>query len=259
MKWDDTATFTHDGRTLVANTLGDGRGPSFVLVPGIGVASSYFTRLARVLARTGTVHAVELPGNGAAPEPHDPMSVEQMAEHLGAYIVAKKLDRPTVVGHSMGGQIVSELALQQPGHVPRIVLIGAVVDPSAPTAFGQGFRLFRDLFFETAGSNRVVLLDYLRTGPRWYLKTLGPMLGYDTARTLPRVHADVLVIRGEHDPISTRPWSETMALLAPRGRMVEIPGAAHVAMYTHPEIVAALVVEHSRGGHSAQLDTVDLL
>jgi pimeloyl-ACP methyl ester carboxylesterase len=258
MKWDSTTTFTHEGRTHVVNTLGGGEGPHFVLVHGIGVASSYFTRLAEVLARTGTVHAVELPGNGAAPEPQEPISVEQMAAHVGAYITANRLERPTVVGHSMGGQTVSELALQRPGHVPRIVLIGSVVDPAAPTAVGQGLRLFRDLFRETPGANRVVLVDYLRTGPRWYLKTLGAMMSYDIARTLPLLHADVLVLRGEHDPISSRPWSETMARLAPRGRMEEIAGAAHVAMFTHPDAVAALVVEHSRGGRSAPLDTAGL-
>ncbi|MFD1712966.1 alpha/beta fold hydrolase [Amnibacterium flavum] len=258
MQWDEVRTFAHDGRTLVTHIARGSDPRQFVLIHGIGVASTYFTRLAAELSRSGTVHVLELPGNGSAPEPPEVMSIEDSAALVAAYISAEGLDRPTVVGHSMGAQIVSDLALQHPGHVPRIVLIGAVVDPSAPTALGQGLRLAHDTLRETPSANRVVLTDYLRTGPRWYLKTLGPMMTYDLARTLPLLHADVLIIRGERDPISRGPWARTMADLAPRSRLVEIPGGAHVVQYTHPEEIAALIVDHARGGHSLPTGAADL-
>jgi pimeloyl-ACP methyl ester carboxylesterase len=46
------------------NTIGRTGDRPFVLVPGIGVSSDYFERLAPNLNRFGPVHALDLPGCG---------------------------------------------------------------------------------------------------------------------------------------------------------------------------------------------------
>ncbi|OUD87742.1 hypothetical protein BC477_07100 [Clavibacter michiganensis subsp. michiganensis] len=52
----------HRGLTVRISTLGSPDGRAFVLVPGIGVSSDYFERLAPRLDGHGTVHALDLPG-----------------------------------------------------------------------------------------------------------------------------------------------------------------------------------------------------
>jgi hypothetical protein len=60
-------------------------------------------------------------------------------------------------------------------------------------------------------------------------------------RRLPTIDAPILVVRGEHDALTTVEWARRCADLAPRGEFVEIAGAAHAAHVSHPERVAELV------------------
>jgi pimeloyl-ACP methyl ester carboxylesterase len=51
------------------STVGRTGDRAFVLVPGIGVSSNYFERLAGLLNEYGPVHALDLPGFGGVPHP----------------------------------------------------------------------------------------------------------------------------------------------------------------------------------------------
>jgi pimeloyl-ACP methyl ester carboxylesterase len=238
---DDPARFEHDGRVLLVWERGVVGGPVFVLVHGIGVARHYFAQLVPVLASRGTVLTVELPGFGSAPKPV-PRRVQRIEDHadlLAAYLRSRAERAAVLVGHSMGTQIVVDLAVRHPGLAGRVVLIGPVTDPEAATPWQQGGRLVLDMLGESPGANVAVLTDYAKTGPRWYLATLPIMLGYDLPAMLPRVQVPALVVRGSRDPIARRGWTRRVADLLPRSRLVEIPGAHHVAMYTHPAAVAA--------------------
>ncbi|GGK68379.1 alpha/beta fold hydrolase [Ornithinimicrobium pekingense] len=247
MRWRTVQEFRHQDRTmLVRRPEGEGDGPAFVLVHGIGVSARYFTRLARALAPHGTVHAVELPGFGAAPRPPEPLTIEEHAATLDAWVREAGLEQPVVVGHSMGVQVVLEAALQDPRIWSAVVAVGGVVDPAARTATQQALRLAHDMLLEPPLANWAVLTDYLRTGPRWYLRTLPHMLGYRTEETLPRLEVPLLVMRGARDPIASAAWVEHMRRLAPDARLVEVQGAAHVAMYSRPEVVAGQVLAHAR-------------
>lgn len=248
MHWRTVHAFRHEDRTmLVKRPEGDsGTGRQFVLVHGIGVASRYYTRLARMLTPAGGVHVLELPGFGGAPRPEGPPSVEEHAALLNAYVASAGLEQPVPVGHSMGVQIVVEAALQEPRLYPCVVGIGGVVDPSARTAWRQAARLGLDTLREPPLANYAVLRDYARTGPRYYLKSLPIMLGYRLEEALPRLRVPLLLLRGTRDPIATQPWAEQMQRLAPDARLVTVDGAAHVAMYSHPHEVAAAILAHAR-------------
>ena len=80
---------------------------TFVLVPGIGVSSNYFERLATQLNEYGPVHALDLPGFGGVPHPESGrMTIGEYADLVGTVIDELDLDDPVVVGHSMGTQVV---------------------------------------------------------------------------------------------------------------------------------------------------------
>jgi pimeloyl-ACP methyl ester carboxylesterase len=255
MRWRTIETFRHSDRTMLVHRPPHESvtGPQFVLVHGIGVSARYYTRLARALAPSGGVHVVDLPGFGQAPRPDTPLRIEDHAEVLNAYVRSAGLHQPLLVGHSMGTQVVVEAALQAPDLHAGVVAIGGVVDPAARTAPLQALRLAQDVLREPPLTNWTVLSGYARTGLRWYLRTLPAMLGYRTEEALPRLSVPLLVVRGSRDPIATGPWSAQMGRLGSGGRVVEIAGAAHVAMHTHPDQVAAAILEHARAvaGHGA--------
>lgn len=246
MQWSEPVEVEHAGRTTLVRRLGPDDGPQFVLVHGIGVAATYFERLAQVLARSGGVHVLELPGFGPAPRPDHPLTVEAHADQVVHYLRAAGLDRAVLVGHSMGSQFVVEAALKGTEHVAAVVAMGCVVDPDARSAVRQGWRLLRDFLREPPRANWVVLKDYARTGPRWYLATLPAMLGYELEEAVRGLDLPLLVVRGGRDPIAPRAWTEQVCRNAPDARLLEVAGAGHVVMWSHPEEVGAAVVDHAR-------------
>jgi pimeloyl-ACP methyl ester carboxylesterase len=65
------------------------------------------------------------------------------------------------------------------------------------------------------------------------------MLQYDLEAALPRISAPSVVVRGTRDPICRHDFASRLASLLPTGRLVEVPGAPHVAMWRRPDLVAA--------------------
>ncbi|HEY8317672.1 MAG TPA: alpha/beta fold hydrolase [Amnibacterium sp.] len=243
-----TRAFRFDGRVALVHERGSGPAAPVVLVHGIGVARLYFEPLAHLLAASGRVIVVELPGFGRAPKQrhHSPPSIEELARLLAALLRDAGGGPYRLVGHSMGTQIVADLAARDPQLVADLALLGPVTDPAAPDAVRQGLRLALDTLGESAGANAAVFTDYLRTGPLWYLRTLPFMLGYDLLGVLPRIPVPALVLRGARDPIAPHDWTAEVAAHLPRSRFVEVPGAHHVVQFTHAAAVAAALSEGVR-------------
>jgi pimeloyl-ACP methyl ester carboxylesterase len=157
-----------------------------------------------------------------------------------------------IVGHSMGAQFAIEAALQQPGRIPYVVLMGPVVDSERRTVAQQALALGGDsLLFESPSSNALVFSDYLRCGPAWYLKNLRVMMEYPTEQRIAEVAAPVLVLRGANDPVASANWCRRLAERA-TGRLVEIPGTGHVVQHNRSVEVAEAILSFAglRGASS---------
>lgn len=222
-------------------------GRAYVLVHGIGASSRYFAPLARRLRHTGPVHAVDLPGFGGTPRPARTLSVADHADLVAGWLGRARLADPVLVGHSMGVQVVAELLTRHPGLATSAVLLGPTVNPAEATAACQMLRLAQVSPFEGWRANAVVIRDYVRAGVPWFLATLRAMLEHRVEDVLPRVAADVLVVRGERDYVASEGWVRTVADLLPRGRAAVVPGGAHAVMVRHARQVADLVVAHGGG------------
>lgn len=219
-----------------------GTGPdTYVLIHGIGVSSRYFRPLARELARTATVHNIELPGHGSTPKPRRPLSVPDYARAVWGALDELGADRPILVGHSMGSQIAVEMANMRAAAAPRLVLMGPTNYPPERGFWLQTLRLGQDTLREPWRINAVVLSDYIfRCRPPWYLRTVPAMLSNHIENGIANVQVPVLVIRGTQDPIVPAAWSSALAHLAPCGSMAQIDGESHVMMYRSAAAVAAL-------------------
>ena len=55
------------------------------------------------------------------------------------------------------------------------------------------------------------------------------------------VNVPVLVVRGTRDRLCPHDWATRVAAAAPLGRLVELPGAAHLTPQTHPGQVADVI------------------
>lgn len=213
--------------------------PPVLLVHGIGMSGQYLLRLADALAVTHDVYAVDLPGYGSAPRPARSLSVPELGRVVAGSSAALGLERPVVIGHSMGCQIVVDAVRDRPGLWSGYVLVGPTVDPTARSLLGQARRLMRDTLREPPGTNAVVVLDYLRMGPVRYLRTVRHMLRDRIEEDIRGCTLPGLVVRGSRDPIARRDWACRLARAAPDARVLEIPGAPHNVQHTDPQELAA--------------------
>ncbi|BDZ51866.1 dihydrolipoamide acetyltransferase [Frondihabitans sucicola] len=240
-----TVTSIDAGEVSVrVSTIGQGGTRPFVLVPGIGVASNYFERLAPNLNEFGPVHALDLPGFAGVPHPDDAMTIRQYADLVGLVIDRLELDDPVVVGHSMGTQVVVDLVARRE-ELSTLVLIGPVINPRERRIGLQAVRFLQAAAHEPGRVKLLALTAYLFCGPKWFSRILPKMMRFPIERALPHVKADTLVIRGEFDAVAPRDWVKQVGELLPSSRLWEIPGAGHSVMHAHAEEVAKLCVEHA--------------
>ncbi|MEO7348322.1 MAG: alpha/beta hydrolase [Terrimesophilobacter sp.] len=244
-----TSRQQHDGLDAVVRRYpsSDTTGATFVLVHGIGVSSKYFQPAAAELARTGEVYLVDLPGYGSAPNPKRPVAIRDHARVLAEVIHEAGLMNPVLVGHSMGSQVVSQLAVDSPELSDCIVLMAPTMYPDYRSIGIAARKLLRDIWREPWRVKVIVGTDYLfRCGLPYFLKQVPFLLEDRIEQRVPDIRARVLVMRGDEDVIVPRDWAKAVAALAELGSFTEVRGP-HVVMFTDPVSVAQEIAAHARG------------
>jgi esterase len=101
---------------------GNGSGPPLVVLHGLFGSSGNWRGIARELADTHSVYCVDLRNHGASPW-SESMDYLAMADDVLQLIARLRLERPAVMGHSMGGKTAMALALRHPSSVSRVIVV----------------------------------------------------------------------------------------------------------------------------------------
>lgn len=219
---------------------------TYVLVHGIGMGRVVFAGVGAELAPEGQVLAIDLPGFGDSPEPGSAATLEQTAEVVAGFVRDRATGPAVLVGHSMGTQIVAEVAYRHPELVEALVLIAPTVNPRERSAIRQGLRMVQDLIGE---SPKVILLglrEYAKTSPKWFLNKLRFMLAHRLERICPGIAAPTLVLSGATDRVCPREWVLQVASALPDGAFESIPHRGHEAIIRSPEPVASMILDFVR-------------
>lgn len=125
-----------------------GAGPDVILIPGLGSSREVWRATADRLKATHRVHMVQLAGFAGEPWTHgDGAFVQPAVDELARYIRDQGLNRPAVIGHSLGGLSGLLLAQQHPDLVGRLMTVDSLPFYSAmygPTATADSARPFAD-------------------------------------------------------------------------------------------------------------------
>ncbi|MES2760063.1 MAG: alpha/beta hydrolase [Pseudomonadota bacterium] len=111
-----------------------GEGPALVLLHGNGLFAEDFalSGLMEKAAQTHRVIAFDRPGFGYSERPGNTSWTPEAQAHLFYKALHElRVEKPIVVGHSMGTQIALAMALDFPRYVRAIALIGGYFYPSA--------------------------------------------------------------------------------------------------------------------------------
>jgi pimeloyl-ACP methyl ester carboxylesterase len=124
--------------------LDEGSGPALLLIHGLAGQMRNFTHsLFDRLKRDYRVVVLDRPGSGYSTRPADaPATISAQAATIARFAKTLGLDRPVVVGHSLGGAIALALALDHPDAVGALALIAPAtrLPDSVPEPF-QGLLI----------------------------------------------------------------------------------------------------------------------
>lgn len=113
-----------------------GEGPVLLLVHGLASNAGFWRYNVEALTASGVrVIVVDLPGYGKSEKSYKlPYGMRFYAETLEALLSYLTVDKATVAGHSMGGQIAMTMVLQGSARVQRLLLLS----PAGIERFGDG-------------------------------------------------------------------------------------------------------------------------
>lgn len=250
-------------------TIGDpGRDPTGVpilLIHGFAVAGAEtFQPWARTQLGGRSLILPDLLGYGHSeriPTAGPWYSLNSYSDGLAALLDQLGVAQVDLIGHSNGGTVAAQFALDHPGRVRRIVFIdaGIYVEPSAGEriiqlplgigravawhAFGGGPWSINALVCERRGCNWGDLArventtDTLRAMMRSHREYAGREPLVDR---IPQLRAPALVIWGEHDNITPLAHGERLARET-RARLAVVTGAAHMPHLQRAEEVGQQV------------------
>jgi pimeloyl-ACP methyl ester carboxylesterase len=112
-----------NGINLYFETRGTGR-PMILLHGGLGSGEMFGPTLP-VLAEQHQVIAVDLQGHGRTADIDRPIDIRLMADDIAALIDHLGLEKPDVVGYSLGGGVALFTAVKYPDKVRRLVAASA--------------------------------------------------------------------------------------------------------------------------------------
>lgn len=262
-----------DGVELEYEIRGAGEPVVFVHA---GVFAEWFTPLLDEPALTSRYRVVSYHRVGYAGSSHmsGPVSLVQQAAHLRSLMRHLKIDRAYIVGHSSGGNIALQLALDAPDAVQSIALLEPALRvvknaPQRASAFAVVFERYRsgdkagavDAFLQTtAGPDYRAALD--KALPNAFNQAVADadtFLGQElpavqqwsfTREDARRISQPVLAVIGEKNRESPV-WNERQVMLLdwlPNAESFVLPNATHLLHVENPrgmaEGLAAFFARH---------------
>jgi pimeloyl-ACP methyl ester carboxylesterase len=242
------------GRALVYLHSANGEGDGLLLLD--------------LLAERYDVVAPMFPGFGDSEGLDQIDDMEDATFHLLDLFERVGVERPILVGSSLGGWMAAELATRYPGRVERLILVnpaglylegaeikdifGRKVEEMVPDLYYDQQHPMAQLMLQFAAlaADRDAELPFEMVKPVFQTMAATAKLGWDPylhnpklRKRLWRISAPTLVVRGVADTLIPEAHARTYAAEIPGARYQEIGQAAHMVMIERPDALASAIAE----------------
>jgi pimeloyl-ACP methyl ester carboxylesterase len=248
-----------NGIKLYFETIGTGR-PLILLHGGLGAIEMFGPNLP-ALAKRRQVIAVDLQGHGRTADIDRPLSVELMADDIAALIKHLKLDRPDLMGYSLGGGVALQTAIKHPELVGKLVIVSTPIKRNAfyPDILAQQAQV-NAAAAETMKQTPMYKL-YASIAPKVadfprLLEKIGETMkkDFDFSREVAGIKATTLVVAGDADIFPPAHAVEVFGLLGggkrdggwdgsgrPNSRLAILPGLTHYTIFSAPVLASTVI------------------
>lgn len=201
-----------------------------------------------VLAQHFHIFAPDTPGFGLTARPDWMRDMSDYILYFRDLLDTLGLDKPNIVGHSLGGWMVAELAVWYPERVSKLVLSNAagIRVKGSPIAdlFAMNIQEVLAACFDDPMAAMPLMpaefnTDYMIAQylERMTLATLAWNPSYDPKleRRLARVKCPTLVIWGENDRLIPPVYGDTLHKIIAGSKLVKLAGTGHMPMFEKHE------------------------
>jgi len=243
-----------DGVALAYEEAGSGQ-PPMLFVHGWCCDHSYMTAQFDYFGRDHRVISVDLRGHGESDKPKQEYTPVEFADDLAWLCGQLRIEKPVVVGHSMGGHIAFELARRYPDLPVAIVAVDSPIIPvpwvvealnqHLETLRGPGYRegqrqLVSGFFLPTDGEQlKAEILDGMSSPPQHVMISAldHSVLSWDGAAGLAACRMPALFIASA-TPLSDL---ERMRQFCPQLVAGQTVGSGHFNNRVVPEQVNSMI------------------
>jgi pimeloyl-ACP methyl ester carboxylesterase len=273
-----------DGTAVNYVDIGEGDATPVVFVHGLGGQWQNWLENIPRAAQKRRVVALDLPGFGLSEMPRREISIPAYGRCVETLCEQLDLGSVAVVGNSMGGFISSEVAIQFPERVERLVLVSAAGISSANVARAPALLAGRIAAVVTAYSAarhrqmaqrpvaRHMALALVARHPSrlapdlcWegmlkgagkpgFQDALRANLVYDFRDRLPEIRRPTLIIWGENDSIISVHDAGEYERLIPDSRKLVMKDTGHVAMLERPHAFNDVLLDFLAEGAPAEAE-----
>lgn len=248
-----------NGLRMYYEIRGTGR-PLVLLHGGLGAIEMFGPNL-ESLAKGRQVVAVDLQGHGRTADIDRPLSVELMADDLAALIKHLKLDRPDVMGYSLGGGVALQLAIKHPELLGKLVVVSTAFRRSAfyPEILSQQAQVGAATAEAMKQTPMYQLYSSIAPRPEDWPRLLEKISetmkkDFDFSTKIRGIRATTLIIAGDADIFPPAHAVELFGLLGggqrdggwdgsgrPKARLAILPGLTHYTIFSDPALSAAVI------------------
>lgn len=246
-----------------------GQGSPILLITGFrATIDEWNAAFLDALARHHSVIVFDNRGIGLSIPDAQSFTLADMAGDTEALIKTLGLRHVTLLGWSMGGSVAQQVAIDGPGGLGRMVLMGAIAPGPAgvpvppdvlatlsgrpgvtladilallfpPAAVPQELHCFTHALYRPAGYGHVMVSRAVTAGQAALLADWAkdrPAFG-----SLAKVTIHTLILAGAADTVVSPKNAEVLRHLLPHSRLMIVPQGGHAMMYQYPVALAGLI------------------
>ena len=257
-----------------------GSGEPLVLIMGYRASHVGWFLIQDKLASEHRVILFDNRGTGRSDKPEIPYTTKMMASDIAGLLDVLDISAACVFGHSMGGAIAQEFALNYPDRLNTLILGGTTCGGSkavSPTPEAIAFLLDPELAKlpvadrlratipwvwnkEFVDNNPVAMERYIAlaseypTPPHAIVSQQNALLTHDTYDCLPDIKAPTLVIAGSKDRIVPFDNSKLLASRIPNAELAIIENAGHEYFDDSAEKSSKIILDFLRRHSKSRAD-----
>jgi N-formylmaleamate deformylase len=236
-----------NGITLHYLTYGDegpGR-PTVVVLPGITSPAITWEFVAEQLVSDARLLVVDIRGRGLSDAPETGYALTDYAADIAGFIEALGLERPVILGHSMGARIAATLGATYPEAVGPMIIIDPPLTGPGREPYPTPLASFKEQLHEAYAGTTAK--EVLRFYPRWsereaqiraeWLPTCAEQAVVQTWEHFDiedffglwsKLPEPLLFIYGEESPVISEEGLAEVKASNPKAEIVGIPDAGHM-------------------------------